>query len=217
MPEISIRLKTIADLVREGAKVCDVGTDHGYLAIYLLKERNAARVIATDLNEKPLSRAKENIAAAGCEGKIELRLCDGLNGVSNGEIDTAVIAGMGGETIADILTAAPWVKQGKLLILHPASKAPHLRRWCMENGLGVVDERIVREGHRLYPILVVRGDAPVRCDIRYTAASAPVWASNDEAAIEYLRRQRLYLSREQDNQAENAAIIAALDERLGNT
>jgi len=158
MPEISIRLKTIADLVREGAKVCDVGTDHGYLAIYLLKERNAARVIATDLNEKPLSRAKENIAAAGCEGKIELRLCDGLNGVSNGEIDTAVIAGMGGEVIAGIIerSKAFSFNGGVTFILQPTTSPEALRRFLCENGFGILSEIPVFENGKLYSVMVCR-------------------------------------------------------------
>ena len=118
--------------------------------------------------------------------------------------------------ISDILTAAPWVRDGKLLILHPASKGPVLRQWCMDNGLGVVDEQLVQEGHRIYPILVVRGDAPVRREHRFTIASAPVWERDDEVTLEYLNRQRLYLSRELDHQAENADILAALNERLGN-
>ena len=215
---LSPRLACIADYIPTGAALADVGSDHAYLPIHLLREGKIVRAIASDISQPCIVRARANALRYRVPSSmLDVRLSDGLKNIAPDEVDTIVIAGMGGETIADILTAVPWVNQGKLLILHPASKAPHLRRWCMENGLGVVDERIVREGHRLYPILVVRGDAPVRCDIRYTAASAPVWASNDEAAIEYLRRQRLYLSREQDNQAENAAIIAALDERLGNT
>ena len=214
---MSPRLACIAEHIPHGARLADVGSDHAYLPIHLLREGKISHAIASDISQPCIVRARANALRYQVPAALlDVRLSDGLKNIAPDEVDTIVIAGMGGETIAAILEAAPWVKQDKLLILHPASKASHLRLWCMENGLGCIDEQIIREGHRLYPVLIVRGDAPVNPDPRYTVASAPVWERDDSASVEYLQRQRLYLSREVDHQAENAAIIAALDERLQN-
>ena len=94
MTHLSLRLETIASLVPLGARVCDVGTDHGLLPIYLKQKGIAKSVIATDLNEKPLENARKNISSSGITD-ISLRLCDGLSGVSQNEADTVIIAGMG--------------------------------------------------------------------------------------------------------------------------
>ena len=102
MNNLSLRLSTIASLVPKGAFVCDVGTDHGFLPIFLMESGKARGVIATDINEKPLKKAKENLKKTGTEG-ITLRLCDGLSGIKKGDADTVIIAGMGGEVISGIL------------------------------------------------------------------------------------------------------------------
>jgi len=214
---LSPRLACIAGFIPDGARLADVGSDHAYLPIHLLREGKIAHAIASDISQPCVVRARANALRYRVPAsQLDVRLSDGLRGIAPDEVDTIVIAGMGGETISDILTAAPWTHDGKLLILHPASKGPVLRQWCMDNGFGIVDEQLVQEGHRIYPILVVRGDAPVRREHRFTIASAPVWERSDAVTLEYLRRQRLYLSRELDHQAENADIIAVLDERLGN-
>ena len=99
MPTLSKRLSVIASLVPFGARVCDIGTDHAFLAIELMRTKRACSVIATDVNEKPLQKAKINVEKSEQSG-ITLRLCDGLEGVLPEEIDTVVIAGMGGEVIS---------------------------------------------------------------------------------------------------------------------
>ena len=107
---LSLRLKTIAALVPKGARVCDVGTDHARLPIYLISEKIASRVIATDLRPLPLENAKKNVEYSGVTG-IELRLCDGLSAVKKHEADVIIIAGIGGEVISGIISRADLLKE----------------------------------------------------------------------------------------------------------
>lgn len=115
--------------------------------------------MATDIRPGPLSRAQENAASAGVEN-LRCVLCDGLTGVSPEEADTIVIAGMGGENIASILRAAPWVCEKALLILQPMSRPEELRGALPTLGLSICAERLVRDSGRLYSILTVRAGAP---------------------------------------------------------
>ena len=111
------RLQVIADQIAPGARLADIGTDHAHLPIWLIENGRVVSVIASDIREGPLARAEENAARHGCLGRISLRLGAGLDKVCAEECDTVSIAGMGGETIADILTAAPWTAEGKHLLL----------------------------------------------------------------------------------------------------
>lgn len=155
--ELTPRLRTIADQVPKGARLADVGTDHGYLTVWLLENGIVEHAIASDLRKGPLERARETARRHGLSGQIDFRLCDGLSGVSPDEVDTVVIAGMGGETITAILKAAPWTKDGKLLLLQPMTGLPELRQWLQENHYQIDQEYQAREGKRLYSILQVVG------------------------------------------------------------
>ena len=105
--DLSPRLKMVADLVPQGARLADVGTDHAYLPTALIQEGKIPFAIAADLRQGPLASAKATVRRAGLEGKVAFRLCDGLRGIQPEEADAVAIAGMGGETIAAILAAAP--------------------------------------------------------------------------------------------------------------
>jgi len=155
--ELTPRLRAVAELVPAGAAVADIGTDHAYLPVWLLLEGKIARAIAADLREGPLARAKQTAQEYGCRENIAFRLCDGLSGIAPEEADTIVIAGMGGETIAAILEQAAWTKNGAYtLLLQPMSAQNDLRRWLWQQGFGIQNERIVREGDKLYNIMFVR-------------------------------------------------------------
>ncbi len=157
MKKLSERLKTIASLVPFGARVCDIGTDHGYLSIELALHGGIESVIATDINEKPLELARKNIAASGAKG-IELRLCDGLSGISPGEIDIAVIAGIGGEVIAGIIErGAKVAKDGGLtFLLQPTTSPEFLREFLFKNGYEILFEEAIFENRKLYSVIVCR-------------------------------------------------------------
>lgn len=151
------RLAAIARLVPQGARLADIGTDHAYLPVRLLLDGRVERAIAADLREGPLSRARETARRHGVEDRVSFRLCDGLSGVDREEADTVVIAGMGGETIAAILSAAPWTREGTGLLLQPMTSFPDLRGWLQRNGYRILREHIAQEGKRLYTVLETVG------------------------------------------------------------
>ena len=162
------RLQMAADMVVQNERngwLVDVGTDHAYLPAWLLQNCRAqfAYVIATDLREGPLDRARQTAREAGCHQDIDFRLCDGLAAVDAREADLIVIAGMGGETIVHILKNAPWSDwrgddpmEDKVLVLQPMSSFPDLRGWLQANGFSIEEERLAREGDTLYTALLVR-------------------------------------------------------------
>lgn len=147
------RLMAIALRIPSGARVADIGTDHARLPVYLMEQGIASSVIATDRSEGPLLRARRTIALHKLEGVIPLRLCDGASGLDPDEIDTAVLAGMGGETIRDIVRKSPWLRH-KRLIVQPQTRQLLLPRWLAEEGYTLRDKAEVFEGHRCYRVYV---------------------------------------------------------------
>ena len=130
------RLELCASFVREGCRLADIGTDHAYLPVWLLKKEKISYAIAADIHLGPLRRAEKNIRKYHVEEKVSIRLSDGLETVFPIEVDDIVIAGMGGETIAKIIAEAPWLKdEKKHLILQPMTSAEDLRRYGMRNSL----------------------------------------------------------------------------------
>lgn len=151
------RLLTAAGYVRPGTVAADIGCDHGKLSIYLAKSGRCARVIAADLRPEPLARAARNLANAHCEDRVELRLGDGLTVLQPGEAQDIIIAGMGAETIIQVLSAAPWVKQEQVnLVLVPATKHSLLRKWLAENGFALLGDTLVEAAGRLYAVMNAR-------------------------------------------------------------
>ena len=155
--ELTPRLRAIAEQVPQGARLADIGTDHGYLPVWLLLAGRVEHAIATDLRPGPLERARQTARRFQVEEQLDFRLCDGLSAVHPEEADTVAIAGMGGETIASILEAAPWTKDGTLLLLQPMTGFAELRSWLQGNGYQIQSEHIACEGKRLYSILKVTG------------------------------------------------------------
>ena len=151
--ELSKRLYAVAGLVTEGASVADIGTDHGYVPIYLMKNGIASKVIAMDINKGPLERATLHIAESGMKDVIETRLSDGLTALKAGEVDSIVIAGMGGPLMIRILSAYPEVTaSAKELILQPQSEILEVRRWLYQQGYEIVEEHMVYEDGKYYPM-----------------------------------------------------------------
>ncbi|GHV04881.1 hypothetical protein FACS1894217_00850 [Clostridia bacterium] len=151
---LSKRLQAVADIIPGGLRVIDVGADHGKLAAHLALTGRS--VIAADLRREPLERGRSYAESVGAA--VDFRLGDGLSITQPSEVDAIVIAGMGGETIAEILGAATWSRD-KLCVLQPASKAERLRRFCCENGYKIRKERVICDAGRWYPVLQTeRGD-----------------------------------------------------------
>lgn len=168
------RLRAVAELVPPGARLADVGTDHAYLPAALILEGKIPFAIAADLRQGPLARARATVRARGLEGKIAFRLCDGLRGIRPEEVDAVAVAGMGGETIAEILAAAPWTRERDVpLILQPMSSMPDLRAWLTGNGYRIVTEVLAQEGNALYTALSVRAGEGEEL------SPAELWAGKD--------------------------------------
>lgn len=161
MTELSKRLLTIASFVQQGSRIADIGTDHGYLPIYLMEQGIAVSGLAMDIRKGPLDRAKEHIREAGLEEKIETRLSNGLEKLNPGEADTVIIAGMGGPLILDILRAGTHVfSEINEFVLSPQSDWRGFRLGMKELGLIICREEMVFEDGKYYLIVrAVHGNA----------------------------------------------------------
>ena len=159
------RLSAVAALVRQGSRLADIGTDHAYLPVHLVQAGIIPSAIASDIGAGPLDAARRTVTENGLTSEIALRLGDGLAIVSADEVDDIAIAGMGGETIAAILEAAPWVQnEGIRLILQPMTRAEDLRRWLLTHDFTVLEEHLITDGRHLYPVLAARYTGATDCD-----------------------------------------------------
>ena len=149
------RLMTVAELVPQCKTCADIGCDHAQVSIWLARNGKADRIIASDVNEGPLSRAKNAVRAANLEGRITCVLTNGLDGIE--PQDSVIIAGMGGDLIADILSRAEWTKTGeRTLILQPMTAAYRLREFLFQNGYSIVKETYAAEKEKLYAIICAK-------------------------------------------------------------
>lgn len=154
--ELSKRLSAVAAMVTKGNIVCDVGCDHGYVSIYLVRENISPRVVAMDVRPGPLAQAKEHIRVYGLEEYIETRLSDGVDALDTGEADTLILAGMGGRLMEGILTRGMEKVTGmKELILQPQSEIAAFRKFLREAGFEIVEENMVFEDGKFYPMMRV--------------------------------------------------------------
>ena len=153
MKELSKRLRAVADMVRQGSRIADIGCDHGYLPVALMLEGKIEYAVASDINIGPLnsciSLVKENVL----EGKIKCVLSNGLENINLDDVDDIIIAGMGGELIAEILSNCDFDKlKDKHLILNPMTHPEVARRFLYENGFEIQNDIIVKDGKHYYTI-----------------------------------------------------------------
>lgn len=150
---LSKRLEQVATMIPPCQTVADVGTDHGFLAVALIEKEIAGRVIAIDVNRGPLESAKRFVKERRLEGHIECRLGDGLAVTTAGEIDCAVICGMGGELMQHIISVGPELLQ--TYVVQPQSHREELKKFLVAQGYGITDEQCLQEGKQYYDIWVV--------------------------------------------------------------
>lgn len=155
MINISERLKAVADFVRDGSVVADVGTDHAFLPIYLLQSGKIDSAVAVDINDGPLNIAKNHLKEQNLSDKVDTFISNGLENIAPNSVDDIVIAGMGGELIAEILGNAAWVKNMRYrLILQPMTRPEALRKFLFENCFEIRAEKAICEGDKLYTIIM---------------------------------------------------------------
>lgn len=168
--KLSSRLLSCAHMVQPGNVAADVGTDHGYLPIYLLRQGICPQVIAADIREMPLEAAKRSARRAGITEGISFYLSDGLENLPVDEIQTVICAGMGGDCIVHILEQAKavWTPDYQL-ILQPQSAASDLRKWLGEHGFSICRERLSQDGKFIYTAMEVRygGGCPMTPGYHY--------------------------------------------------
>ena len=217
---LSARLQACAAYVTQGGHICDVGTDHAQLPVYLVEQGIAAAAIASDIGEGPLQAAERTIAQHGLTGRIRTILSDGLLQIPGDDVTDIVIAGMGGETMVHILETAPFPLDGKRLILQPMTKAEILRQWLYSHGFVIREECCVREEQRLYSVM--RAEYTGACyKIALWALRIGAMDLTDPDCMAYAEHQLAQLTRRSeamrragtpDDAAEEMA--AALRERL---
>ncbi|HJD13350.1 MAG TPA: class I SAM-dependent methyltransferase [Candidatus Ruminococcus avistercoris] len=159
--QLSKRLSAVAKLVTPGSRLADVGCDHGYLPIALVKSGKVVSAIAMDVNEGPLMRARQNIESFAAAQYIETRLSDGLEALRPGEADSLILAGMGGHLMMRILEEGEEVLQTlKEIILQPQSEIAGVRRWLFCHGYAITAEDMVYEDGKYYTMIkAVHGPA----------------------------------------------------------
>ncbi len=153
--KMNLRLSTLAQMVDQGARIADIGTDHAYLPIQLVKEGKVDYAIASDVAAGPLENAEKDIVTAGLKNKIETRMGSGLETISKEDrIDTVVIAGMGGKLMTNILNKA-WSKNFHFatLILEPNVGEPGVREWLSAHKYQIINEKIIAEAGHIYELI----------------------------------------------------------------
>lgn len=182
---ISPRLLACAKLINPGERVADVGTDHGYLTIYLRTENLASHVYAADIAPMPLAKAKENCARYGITQGVSFHLCDGVRGLPR-DFAALVIAGLGAETMVQILKAGPWLRQDKYrLILQCQSSQNELRLFLSQNGWKINREEPVKDGKFVYTVIeALRGEQHLSPGQQF--ASPALFCSSDPLKKEYI-------------------------------
>ena len=168
MIDLTPRLRCITDFVNAEV-AADIGCDHAYVAITLIDENRAKKVIACDIKEGPLDIARENIEKYNKSSCIETRIGSGLSPLLQSEADTIIIAGMGGELIENILREDIEKAKTARLILQPMNSQETLRKWLIENGFKIEKEDIATEGFKVYNIMsAAKGKMkPFKTEIEY--------------------------------------------------
>lgn len=151
MIKLSKRLLMVADMVRQGSVVADIGTDHAYLPVYLIQKGVCPRAIAADLREMPLKNAEETVKENSLSDRITLILSDGLDNLPENSADDITLAGMGGDLISDILSRIEWIKNSDIrIIAQPQTHSEKVRRFFIDNGFKIIKEAACIDDNRNY-------------------------------------------------------------------
>ena len=197
---LSPRLTMVAELVRDGVTVADIGTDHAYLPAYLVATGKCPSAVASDLREGPLMNAMLNIASCGLGTKIRMCLSDGLDRISPDDAEDFIFAGMGGTLIVDILSRADWIRdESKRFIFQPMSHAEQVRAYLLQQGFRILTEKACFDECRPYVAFSAVYDPQYKGHYR----KSYIWMGElaycrNEAASYYLTKQYTYLKKRAD-------------------
>ncbi len=173
--QIGNRLEALANMVPQGVKLADIGTDHAYLPVYLVETGRISYAIAGDIAAGPCMAARTTVTQHGLTMQIQVRQGSGLAVLQAGEVDCVTIAGMGGSTIIEILSADMTLSKSlKRLILQPMAGAAGLRQWLVENGWKLVQEDLVDDEPHFYEIICAEPANPKEAAPHYTQAQLAV-------------------------------------------
>lgn len=209
--KLSTRLQHVANTITPGFRVADIGTDHGYVPIYLMENHLAVHVIAMDINLGPLTRAEAHIKESHLEDQIETRLSDGFSALRENEADIAVIAGMGGELMKSILENGRHVTGSlKELVLSPHSEIDIVRKFLHTIGFKIIKEEMLIDEGKFYTIIkAVKGNDRPYSDTEYRYGALLI-ENKDEVLWDFLNRQKMkimdILVRLGEEQTENAKV-----------
>jgi len=215
------RLRVIAELLEPGQPAADIGADHALLSIYLLEQEIAPWVIATELGNGPYQRLYQAVNDSPYADRIEVRQGDGLQPLKPGEVYNVIIAGMGGETIAQILSY-DWEKAGSFtcFVFQPMSRPGFLRKVLAHQGWEIRDERLVWQNRRFFAMIkVVPGNIPYRLTPLETEAG-PILLRQDDPLVQAYRQwlqkkyQRLRKSLLGSKTSPNNELLAETEEKL---
>ena len=183
--KLTDRLLKIASLVDNGKRIADIGTDHGYIPVYLLNQNKIQYAILGDVNKGPLENARKEVNRNKLQDKVDLRLGSGIEVLKENEVDEIIIAGMGGMLINNLL------KANEKLILQPMQAPEELRMFLYQNGYKILDEHLVREEHRLYEIIVCKyeGLEPQEIDPIYYEIGQKLIQNNDPLLNDFIENK----------------------------
>jgi len=191
------RLGLIADMVPQCDVVCDIGTDHAYIPIYLVMNNRCKRAVASDIRKGPIKVADKNIEKYNLRNYIDTRVGNGLETVRDGEEDTIIIAGMGGLIISGILEEGfETVKKANSLIIQPMYSIELVRKWLYENGFEIYDERLSKEDRRIYNVLAAKwtGSVQKKEEIYYYIGEK-LFENRDELLESYIQNKLRQLNK----------------------
>ena len=190
--KLTDRLLKIASLVDNGKRIADIGTDHGYIPVYLLNQNKIQYAILGDVNKGPLENARKEVTRNKLQDKVDLRLGSGIEVLKENEVDEIIIAGMGGMLINNLLKANEKVAHTtEKLILQPMQAPEELRMFLYQNGYKILDEHLVREEHRLYEIIVCKyeGLEPQEIDPIYYEIGLKLIQNNDPLLNDFIENK----------------------------
>ena len=187
---LSERLKAIASFIPKNSIVADIGTDHGYLPVYLIEKGISKKVIATDISINSLEKISQLVKTKGLEERIDIRQGNGLGVLKAFEVDTLVIAGMGGLLIRDILDNNKDIANSVVnFILQPNVASKELREYLYANSFEIVDEKLVKESGKFYEIIYAKkGKAYIKEDL-YLEIGEKLFLNRDPLLKEYIQHK----------------------------